>query len=462
MKIGITFLAIIHFFSISFSQTRVDKCYIGTCIIDFGVEPFQVISSNAVASRESPASICDEQGNLLFYTNGGPSPTSSAIAGIWDASGVLLQNALPLDSAGCVSSYSGATIVPFPSVQKAGSLNYYIFTKDCVESAFSGNNYNSGLSVSIVDMSLNNDLGAVISKHQTVVPFEYLNGVSTSDEPLAIVSQSNDIDYWLYSYTNGSFYKLPITTAGIGSPIELFPASEGRIVFSPSRNFVILGSKLYSYDLSTGDLTYVLTFSANGQSAFSSDGSKLYRLEGGTLAQYDVTNAAILSSRISIFSNMVGAGQIFLTANSSIYISGNESSFIYAQIRCPNTIGLACDFRVINQSLNGGFTGSNSFINFPADWLYQQTSGCFLSLFDHQIGEGLVQISQTLTELNLTSNSEYSWKFKLINSIGISIVQDKFSVEKQILTESLKDGMYYLVLESEEGNHEVQPIFIHH
>lgn len=433
-----------------FTQTRASQCYYGTCLINFEAIPFLMIATNAAECHESPASICGEDGQLLFYSNGGPSPTSSAVGGVWSANGSFMENGDVMDSAGCVSTYQGACIIPKPSLNRVENSEYYLFTKDCLESSASNINSNSGLSLAVIDMSANNGLGTVVSKYQTIVPYQYISSHSTAYEPLSIIGHANGIDYWLFSYTKDSLYRLPVTSSGIGTPTMLFPAG-GRILFSPSKNNVLISNKYYSFDAQTGNLTFITEFTTSHSYAFSSDGTKLYTLKSGTLAQYDCMANDLIASKIVITTSINSTNnQLFLADNSHIYIAGSEETYIDAQIVCPNNPGVSCGYDPTDLSLFGGLTGSNGFTNIPAHYLYKEATNCNLGL-ENQSESQLFSVFQSEHQLTVNSSNEDNCTLSLIQSSG-ELIQTIDFVQSTVIDQGkLAKGIYFIVLETSTG-----------
>lgn len=432
------------------TQTRASQCYFGTCLIDFSGDPFSILSINVEGCRESPASICDENGQLLFYSNGGPSPTAAHIGGVWSANGSFMENGQIMDSAGCLSAYQGACIIPKPSINKSENSEYYLFTNDCLESSVSSSG-NAGLTLAVIDMSANNGLGTVVSKYESIVPYQIISFHTTNNEPLAIIGHANEVDYWLFSYTKDSLYRLPITTSGIGTPTLLFP-SGGRILFSPSKNNAIIGHTYYSFDAQTGSLTLIADFTASyRQYAFSSDGSKLYTLKDGTLTQYDCLASDLMASA-DVISTSINAtvNQLFLADNSFIYLAGSAKTYIDGKIVCPNNSGVSCGFDPTDMSLFGGFTGMNNFTNIPAHWLYKAATNCNLGV-EVETNSQLFSIFQSTNQLTVSSAISEKCTVQLIHSSGALVFKTDFIESTVIDQAGLAKGIYFAVFETLSG-----------
>src|SRR5690606_18433067 len=148
-------------------------------------------------------------GNLLFYTNGGNHPMNTNLIGaVWNRNHEIMENGLLFDTAGCLSSFQGAIIVPIPSKKK----QYYLFTKDCAETNYFEDKFdNRGMRYSIIDMNYNSGLGKVIKKGIPLIPY----GITRSpDENVTAVLHKNKNDYWIFSYLDGKILTFLVDTAG--------------------------------------------------------------------------------------------------------------------------------------------------------------------------------------------------------------------------------------------------------
>ena len=375
------FLAFLLITFQSFSQNEASTCFFGNMGLDFRTLPPQPIYPIPMVSWESPASICDSLGNILFYTNGGNSPLAPGITGaVWNANHSIMENGILGDSSGCVSSYQGAIILPFPSDNlKTNSNLYYLFTKDCVESSFSSPSFNSGLTYAVIDMNQNAGLGKVIQKNVTVVPYSVASVHSTDYEPVSAILHGNDTDYWLFSYTNDSLYRLQVSSLGIENFKMLVPGSN-RISISPNRDYLCSGRDIYELDAFTGDISYLGSVSGgNSKLTFSPDGSKLYHVEGSIIYQYNLSQGNFLNTKTPV-GNASGISGLFLAPDHKIYIYQTHASSFTAQIRCPNSPGSLCDFSSETTYLGGGYT-ETELTNLMAHYLYYDGS-CTAGLSD--------------------------------------------------------------------------------
>ncbi|SMC93039.1 PKD domain-containing protein, partial [Moheibacter sediminis] len=154
-----------------------------------------------INSMEGCASISDECGNLLFYTDGIKVYTRNHNA--------VMPNGYPLY--GHSSSSQASVIVPNP-----GNANiYYIFTVDGGDGVYGPyETTNKGMNYSIVDMSLNGGNGEVIQRN---VPLALLNGKQKSSEKLTAVKMADGSGYWVLTHFVDSYYAFKVTANGVDS-----------------------------------------------------------------------------------------------------------------------------------------------------------------------------------------------------------------------------------------------------
>ncbi len=135
-------------------------------------------NSSPYLYSENHTAISDQNGNLLFYTDG---------TSIWDKNHDQMPNGNNIG--GNISSVHSSLIVPFP-----GDINrYYVFTMDGHPTGTG-----EGLFYSIIDMSLNNCLGDVetIRKNILLLP--------NTNEYLIGTYHGNGTDYWILTGTDGN------------------------------------------------------------------------------------------------------------------------------------------------------------------------------------------------------------------------------------------------------------------
>jgi|GEM_PF-3179883 len=126
---------------------------------------------SSVSTYEGVATISDNNGDLLFYTDG---------MQVWDKNHNRMPNGWGLY--GHSSSSQSGVIVPYPG----NSNMFYIFTVDAI---WESKDYNKGFRYSIVDLTKNNGFGDVVTKNQLLF--------APSCEKITAVGHINGRDIWV-------------------------------------------------------------------------------------------------------------------------------------------------------------------------------------------------------------------------------------------------------------------------
>jgi len=327
------------------------------------------IPNSALTSSEGVASISDQNGNLLFYTNG---------SRVWNANNTIMPNGIGLQ--GSSISAQSSIIVPFP---ESDSL-YYIFTiPDWVANS-------SGLRYTIVDMSLDNGLGGVVDTQKNISVD--LNAA----ERVTAALHENCRDVWIVSHQrlNDNFIAYLVTPSGVSS--TAVTSSVGAVTNGGNRYGALklshdgkkisstLGGTqsgvtvaLYDFDYATGIVSNEQIIADNGlisdaySSEFSSDNSKLYvcSYNGNFVYQYDLSLATwpeVVASQTNVAGNASGTkGCIQIGPDNKIYVAKNGQSNMDV-INFPNGVGANCNYatNVVNLNGNNARIGLPNFIPF--------------------------------------------------------------------------------------------------
>ncbi|MFK5857457.1 MAG: hypothetical protein QM503_15110, partial [Bacteroidota bacterium] len=111
--------------------------------LDFSGGSPQILVNNEFRAEAGCASICNNDGNLLFYTNGNK---------VWNKNHEIMENGDSLNGSQLVNQNS--VIVPQPFSDSF----YYLFTINDIDSI-------RGFNYSVIDVSINNGLGKIIEKN---------------------------------------------------------------------------------------------------------------------------------------------------------------------------------------------------------------------------------------------------------------------------------------------------------
>ncbi|MFD2786557.1 YncE family protein [Hymenobacter rubripertinctus] len=295
-----------------------------------GGTPTPLLTSK-MTTYEGSAVATNQQGQLLFYTNG---------EFIFNRQHQVMPNGRKL--MGSNSSTQSALIVPDP-----GSGNvFYVFTVG----AQGGSN---GLRYSTLDMTRDQGLGDVVRMNALLV--------SPVAEKLAAVRHQNGRDVWVvaHRWNSNAFVSFLVTADGVQSKpvmsnVGSMHAGPGRnaigaMKFSPDGRQLAVALwreankyEVFDFDRSTGKVGNVKSFAPYPEAygvEFSADGSKLYGSsngEGGGEAQiyqFDLkTGKAVVIGKSA--NRKVGSLQRGPDGN--IYVAREDNQFL-GLIQNPNS-----------------------------------------------------------------------------------------------------------------------------
>lgn len=324
--------------------------------LDFSTGTPVKIENGMMFSKEGCAVISDENGQLLFYTNG---------VKVWNANHQVMSNGNGLKGGIGTSSTNQALIVPYPNQTNL----YYIFTTDERAGA-------NGLHYSIVDMNLNNGLGNLSQKNISLY--------APTTERLALARHSDGKSFWLitHGWETDEFITYEITENGFNDHAiiskigaEHHPQnssnlnSRGYITFNSDftkmaiavykDNFV----ELFDFDPCTGsisnaittnkiDLPYGVAFSPNDKWLYVTNlDGELYQLDSKATTNHKFSNSI----------NLVGEtdednlSAIQQGKDGKLYIAIPNSSHL-GVINYPNIQGLSCDYQDLAIDLGTGIS----------------------------------------------------------------------------------------------------------
>jgi gliding motility-associated-like protein len=250
--------------SLSMGQKESAIWYFGDLAgLDFNYTPPKAISNPNMRTFEGCSSVSDSTGNILFYSDGRT---------VWNKKDSIMENGTNL--LGDASSTHSSVIL-----QKPFSANqYYIITADAWPNLTG--DPNNGVNYSVVDMTLNQGNGKIVSKNNPLVNF--------SAEKIAITRHRNGVYAWLAipECFSSNLHLFLVTENGIElkatypNQFPVLQSSWGQIKFSPDgRHLALTWPKpnsqssdvlIYDFNNSSGLLN---------QSEVISGGDKLYGLE---------------------------------------------------------------------------------------------------------------------------------------------------------------------------------------
>ncbi len=312
------------------------------------------------------ASISDENGNLVCYTNG---------VEIYNSNHNILENGAnihsPTSFPGGFVAIQGAIIFPYPE----NSEKYIMISCDDVQFIVDGwlAPGCSPITYSIIDMNQNNNQGAVVDKN-VVLNFDTIQFGQFSG-----VQHANGRDFWVIgapTYDSNKYYKYLIDPTGV----KLHSTQEvgmninpglGQAAFSPNGEhmayyqwFGIIGIStsieisFYDFDRCSGELsdhTQIIYpgLQAPGGIAFSPNSRFVYTPSWDKVYQFDLWATDIPASRITVaeydgFLDERGLPTRFyqpkLAPDGKIYITvSNVNSRYLHVIDQPDSLGTACN-----------------------------------------------------------------------------------------------------------------------
>ncbi len=336
--------------------------------------------------RNNNASLADEEGKLLFYTNG---------CEVFDASFQLMENGGQINPGEIHDEYcpydiyvgtQNSMIIPDP-----GNLfGYYYFHKKLQWI------YEPVLDAAATELTYTyisfqqNPLGEVTDKN---VIFDsgpqYVSGFGE------IIKHKNDKDWWLIEFTYDTFggvaliflvdevginlsHEIPVENP---SSLDLYCSSSGQSCFSPNgelfaKNCPLTGLDVYDFDRSTGmlsnyrNLDYPSSYGKNGLS-ISPNSRFAYISTHDTLFQVDLwepnlADGLVLIDTFDLFGDPFGNNFTHqqLGPDCRIYMNSTNGTRHIHVIDKPNEKGLACDFRQHGIELPH-YISAGSLPNFP-------------------------------------------------------------------------------------------------
>ncbi len=338
-----------------------------------------VLTNGQINQREGCASISDNNGDILFYTDGQT---------VYNRQHNIMTNGSNL--LGHASSTQSAIIIPRPGVNH----QYYIFTIGVMLESV-------GIRYSLVDMNLNNGNGEIIHNQKNILLYSNNGGTV---EKISATYHSNNTDIWVvyHEFNNNSYRAHLVNQNGIQSPvissIGLNIGSNwdatGYMKFSPNsqRLATTLGGnsrvvQILDFNNTTGRLSnlqfiimpnnlgacYGIEFSPNNNLLYVSTLNNPALNSFGSILQYNLSLNDFVNISLNPFlialSNSINYGALQLGPNQVIYSAKengvNNGNLHLGSIESPNNIGASAQYIENNILLNGKLSliGLPTFLN---------------------------------------------------------------------------------------------------
>lgn len=420
------------------------------------------------------ASICDELGNLLYYTNGINICGESAV----------LQNGSGINPCAYTGYYSdqglninqAALFIPKP-----GSLRYYYlfhFSNDAPDSSRPWTIY-----YSIIDKQGNNGLGSVTTKNIPIY-----NGPELRGGGMTACKHANGRDYWLVmgGSKNNTFYKFLITPDSILGPYsqKIGPDFLGFYDVATSTfsqdgtkyaTGILAGAPILvmDFDRCSGEFSNPVTLNELAgvfpnqdtifgcySLEFSPNGQFLYVSNPHNLVQYDLLATNVQDS-VQLFlgdsSDYYSIHMLQLGANGKLYGStwngGLEALHV---VNFPDRKGDSCNFVYGGQpTLTLNSMALPNLINYKLGPLVG--SGC------DTIQTGLIDVGDLQFRIMPNPVNSYAYvevgmqghEFDLINASG-QVIDKKETKQVDVFdTERLASGVYFIRFWDKNANAEL-------
>jgi len=347
------------------------------------------VSGSAMMMSEGCASISDEGGSLLFYTDG---------MSVWDATNTTLPNGTGLAGGGW--SAQSSIIAPLPQDDSI----YYVFTvKDWI-SPSTGGSTAIGFNYSIVDIRLPgngtsaNPLGDVDINNKNI-PID-----TNVREQITAIYHENCQDIWIVTHrgskwhTSNEYLAYLLTPSGLNTTPVI--SSVGMTYYTSNRfgylkpshngqhlcttlgrgangtNFNGTTVELLEFSNSTGVVSNPIVIADSGDivnaysSEFSPDNNILYVVgfDGTFINQYDLSSGdqdTIVASKTNIATGTSKKSSLQLGPDNKIYASRDGSNWL-GVIDDPNSL-LNCNY--IDQGVNLG--SGTAKLGLPTFWKRQ-------------------------------------------------------------------------------------------
>lgn len=367
-------------YSSAYSQASASQWLFGEFGLEFQQNTVSIRHDYAPHENRGAGIISDEQGDLLFYTDG---------FNVWNRQHEMMPNGDTL-----LINHRQHTIHESLVVRWPGSESHYIiFTAD----PYNGQEA-SGLYYSVVDLSLEGGLGDVSLKGQKL-----LDIVSNK---ITAVLHKNRRDVWLitHGYDSNNYYAYLVSDAGITATPAISSAGPvltssfyGQLKASPDGKRVACSHEetngnqfvIFDFDDLTGILSNPMAFplpetirAANGIE-FSSDATKLLVYQTGSfgesgLYQFNLASPVfedILESRTLLMKEQYNSfSQMQIARNGSIYITkggGSGGTGHLGVIQYPNNLGSDCFVLENGLFLEGAITSGDRTPNFNQSYFFK-------------------------------------------------------------------------------------------
>ena len=425
---------------------------------------------------DTNASICDTNGNLLFYSNG---------ITIGNRNYDTLQNAVDFNPGWAtdfndpqgMSTCQGVLILPDPG----NPDQYYIFHESGEEFIAYGDYQVQPLhlSYSVVNMNLDGGLGGIVDtlKNKYAIIDTLLWGGLTA------VKHANGRDWWIiiHRFYNDKCYKLLLTPQGVEGPYEQtigsYLGSYDAVVqatFSPDGSKYCISNNgglfdYFDFDRCTGEFSNYKTGNDSAGffgCSFSPNSRFLYMSSLVDLYQYDTWDSNMIADVVHIatwdsfyhYGNPIWFFMHQLAPDGRIYLSVFSGEQYLNVINSPDSLGIDCNFTPHSFLLTHyGFSDNiPSFPNYdlgslqgsPCDTLYNSTSNLKPQILNFSLSP-----NPSSTYINIVYSIEQNAELTFTDAYGRVVKQltlYPYFKNRIIYTDGLSVGVYLVTMREGE------------
>lgn len=325
--------------------------------LDFNSNPPAPLLDGMIFSEEGCATMSDDNGQLLFYTNGST---------VWNKDHLVMANGQGIG--GDSTAAQSSIILPFPD----DNTMFYIFTTEEVYGDFTFN-----LKMSIVDMKKDTARGQVLVKNIPIIECstERVTASGFGGTPWLLAHEYGNNNFRAYQINTNGVIGAIHSSAGEPHVFQSEPRATGYMKFSPAGDLVAVvvpGSPNYidllNFDLTTGQVSNsrLIDIEEAGEAyglEFSGDGLKLYVTTTGVnskLIQYDLDSinsqnpaADIQATKFDGYgATLPGYGALQRGPNGVIYLAIDGQTQI-GSISSPGGNDLTASYQETNTDLGG-------------------------------------------------------------------------------------------------------------
>ncbi len=443
----------------------------GGTLINFknGIFQADTIGSDLEANiRQCYGGICDEQGNLLLYTNG---------TEIYDKHHQIIENgdslhygnsSIPREWGSAINQ--GALILPIP-----GQQNRFVLFHETVTIANS-DIFIDGLYKSIIEINNDYPNGIVLSKNERIID-DILDGGK-----ITAVKHANGIDWWVILLNEQGFYyrifisesDLKIEKNELEVP-ETFDGDTGagwfnnngtmfaRNIYKNQEDGFI---ELYDFDRCSGEFIFRISFELKNDLnistlSFSPNGRFLYYNTNIDLLQMDLENdyeidtIASFDFYVDSISGLSCPFQgLYSVPDGRIFLNTHNTCFVINTINKPNEKGAACDFRP--QSIHLPYRYNRTIPNFPNYRLGPLKGSACYPIDDRDINFNIYpNPSHGLFTISTDSNIGLNGIISIYDPLGRFVTKRKIvsnTAEHHLDFSDLPSNVYFWKFENHYGN----------